>query len=320
MKAGMCLAALGAALSICAHAQSYPTKPVRIIIPFPPGEGPDLILRRAGEVLQQSTGQPWLVENRPGGNMIVAANACTGSTPDGHSLCMINGSMMSVNPHVMAKLPYDPDRDFKPVTAMYFLVGGLFTHPSVPAANVQEFVAHARSRPGAINYGTFGPNSTLDVFRMWLNEAWKTDIVGIPYKGGVQIVPALVTNEIQFTWIGVYNAMGQVKAQKARLLAVDSPRRSPLYPDVPTLTEVGLPPSPLASWHGLAFQAAAPDVAANRVNTEFGRVFAEPKFAAFLTERMLDNAITPRPEFAAFLKKDRERVGELVRRFNIPKQ
>jgi tripartite-type tricarboxylate transporter receptor subunit TctC len=315
------IAALAVAFSISlAQAQPYPAKPVRIIIPFPPGEGPDLILRRAGEVLQQSTGQPWIIENRPGGNMIVAANACTGAAPDGYSLCMINGSMISVNPHVMAKLPYDPDKDFKPVTAMYFLVGGLFTHPSIPAASIKDFVAYARTKPGAINYGTFGPNSTLDVFRQWLNDAWKTDIVGIPYKGGAAIVPALMTNEIQFTWIGVFNAMGQIKAQKVRLLAVDSPQRSPLYPDVPTLTEVGLPASPLASWHGLAFQAAAPDVAVNRVNAEFGRVFSEPKFAAFLTERMVQSAITPPAEFAAFLKKDRDSVGELVRRFNIPKQ
>src|SRR6185503_11768197 len=138
-----------------------------------------------------------------------------------------------------------------------------------------------------------GPNTTLDVFRMWLNDAWKTDIVGIPYKGGAQIITALAANELQFTWIGVSNGLGLIKAQKVRLLAVDSPKRSPLFPDVPTLIEMGLPASPLASWHGLAFQAGAPDLAVNRVNAEFAKVFSEPKFAAFLTERLLDNAVAP---------------------------
>jgi len=316
----MLAAVLGAAFVACAQAQTYPAKPVRIILPFPPGEGPDVVLRRAGETLQVSTGQPWIIDNRPGGNMLVAANACTGSAPDGYTLCMINGSMMSVNPNVMAKLPYDPEKDFKPVVQMYFLVGGLFAHPSVPSGSLKDFVAHARSKPGVVNYGTFGPNTTLDVFRMWLNDAWKTDIVGIPYKGGAQIITALAANELQFTWIGVSNGLGLIKAQKVRLLAVDSPKRSPLFPDVPTLIEMGLPASPLASWHGLAFQAGAPDLAVNRVNAEFAKVFSEPKFAAFLSERLLDNAVAPPAEFAAFLKKDRDSVAELVRRFNIPKQ
>jgi tripartite-type tricarboxylate transporter receptor subunit TctC len=318
MRASALIAAL--VLSLAASAQTYPTKPVRVILPFPPGEGPDLILRRAGDDLQQRLGQAWVVENRPGGNMIVAANACLGSAPDGHTICMVNGSMLSVNPHVMAKLPYDPDRDFKPITAMYFLVGGLFANSSMPASNVKDFIAHARTKPGAINYGSLGPNSTTDVFRMWLNEAWQTNIVGIPYKGGAQIIPALVAGEIDFTWIGVFNALGQIKAGKVKLYAVDSRKRSPLYPDVPTLTEVGLPESPLASWHGLAFQSAAPDTAARRINAEFARLFSEPKFAAFLSERLVENAVTSPEEFAAFLKRDRERVGELVRKFNIPKQ
>ena len=140
-----------------AMAQSYPAKPIRVILPFPPGEGPDLILRKASDDFLKSMGQPWVIENRPGGNMIIALDACAKAPPDGYTICLLNSSGMSVNPHVMQKLPYDPERDFKPITNLYFLVGGLFSNPSVPASNIAEFVSYARAKKAAVNYGTLGP-------------------------------------------------------------------------------------------------------------------------------------------------------------------
>lgn len=300
--------------------QSYPAKPIRVIIPFPPGEGPDLILRKASDEFNKSMGQPWLVENRPGGNMIIALEACARAPADGYNICLINSSGMSVNPHVMLKLPYDPDKDFKPITNMYFLVGGLFSNPSVPAANIRDFVSYARSKPGAVNYGTLGPFTTTDVFRLWLNENWKTDLVGIHYKGGAVIIPAVMSGEIQFTWIGVFNALGQVKANKVRLLAVDSPKRSSQFPDVPTLAEVGLPESPFASWHGLGAPAGTPDAVINRLNGEVSRLWSTSAFSEFLDARLVQSAVTPPEEFGAYMRKDRERIGGLVRKYNIPRQ
>ena len=304
----------------CAHAQSYPAKPVRVIIPFPPGEGPDIILRKASDDMAKRIGQPWLVENRPGGNMIIALEACARATPDGYTMCLLNSSGMSVNPHVMQKLPYDPERDFKPISNMYFLLGGLFASTDVAANSIAEFVPYARSQPGRVNFGTLGPNTQVDVFRMWINDQWKTEMTGIHYKGGAQIIPALVTNEIQFSWIGVFNALGQLKANKVKLLAVDSRKRSPLYPNVPTLQEVGLPESPFAAWHGLGMPAGSPDAAVRRINAELGSLFADKAFAEFLLERHVENAVSSPEEFTAFMRKDRERLGEVVRRYNIPKQ
>lgn len=316
------LAALivSASFVACVHAQPYPAKPIRVIIPFPPGEGPDIILRKAGDDIAKRIGQPWIVENRPGGNMVIALEACARSAPDGYTMCLLNSSGMSVNPHVMLKLPYDPERDFKPISNMYFLLGGLFASIAVPPNNIADFVSYARSRPGKINFGTLGPNSQVDIFRMWINDQWKTEMAGIHYKGGAQIIPALVTDEIQFSWIGVFNALGQIKASKVKLLAIDSRKRSPLYPNVPTLQEVGLPESPFAAWHGLGMPAGAPNAAVRRMNAELGSLFADKSFAEFLLERHVENAVTSPEEFAAFMRRDRERLGEVVRRYNIPKQ
>jgi tripartite-type tricarboxylate transporter receptor subunit TctC len=314
-------AAAAAALWVaCAQAQQYPSKPIRVIIPFPPGEGPDLILRKASDDMARRMGQPWIVENRPGGNMIIALEGCARSAPDGYNMCLLNSSGMSVNPHVMAKLPYDPDKDFRPISNMYFLLGGLFASTETPPTSIAEFVPYARSRPGKINFGTLGPNTQVDVFRMWINDQWKTEMTGIHYKGGAQIIPALVTNEIQFSWIGVFNALGQIKANKVKLLAVDSRKRSPLYPNVPTLQEVGLPESPFAAWHGLGMPAGAPEAAVRRINTELGALWSDREFAQFLLERHVENAVSSPEEFGAFMRKDRERIGEVIKRYNIPKQ
>jgi tripartite-type tricarboxylate transporter receptor subunit TctC len=321
LATGVFAAACASPLALpSAFAQTYPVKPIRVIIPFPPGEGPDIILRKASDDMVRRMGQSWVVENRPGGNMVIALDACARAAPDGYTMCLLNSSGMSVNPHVMQKLPYDPERDFKPISNMYFLVGGLFASSETPAASIGEFVPFARSNPGRINFGTLGPNSQVDVFRMWINDQWKTEMTGIHYKGGAQIIPAIVSNEIQFSWIGVFNALGQIKANKVKLLAVDSRKRSPFYPGVPTFQEVGLPESPFAAWHGLGMPAGSPDAAVRRVNTELGGLFAEKGFSEFLQERYVDPAVTPPEDFVAFMRRDRERLGEIVRRYNIPKQ
>jgi tripartite-type tricarboxylate transporter receptor subunit TctC len=313
-------AAVLAMASAATCAQSYPSKPLRLLVPFPPGEGTDITLRNMAQQLAPRLGQPVVVENRAGGNFIIGAQACTSSAPDGYTVCMVNGTMMSVNPYVIASLPYDPDRDFRPLTNMYFVINGIFVHSGVAASSLKELAQLASAKTGAIDFGTLGPNSSSDIQRQWLNEQWKTSMVGIPYKGGNLIVAAVAAQQIHATWIGLFNGMTQTRAGKVKPLAVFSPRRSPLLPDVPTLEELGYADVPLPGWHGLALPASTPEALQRRLNTDIVATFREPKFAEYIASQGLDVAVGPPEEFAAFMKRDRESTGAVVRRFNIPKQ
>lgn len=300
--------------------QSWPAKPIRLIMPFPPGGGPDLVMRRAGTSLAPRLGQPLVIENRPGGNFVIGAEACARSTPDGYSICYILGSQMSVNPHVLLKLPYDPDKDFVPITSLYGLINGLFVSATTPVATLKEFEAYVRARPGKINMSTHGPNTSTDMYRRWLNELWSTDMVGVGYKDGTAMISALIAGDIQFTWIGVFNALGQLQGKRVKLLAVSSVRRYPAYADVPTFVEAGLPPVPLSTWQGLGAPAGTPEPVIKRLNAEFVRLFNEREFGDYLMSQGLETLVGTPEEFAAMMKKDRADSGELIRKLNIPRE
>jgi tripartite-type tricarboxylate transporter receptor subunit TctC len=258
-----------------------------------------------------------IIENRPGATGIIAADACSKAAGDGHTICHVNPSAMSFNPHLHAKLPYDPEKDFRPITNMFFLIGGVFVRQDMPAATMKAFQAHALANPGKIDFGTLGPNVSVDVFRLWLNDQWKTQIVGIPYKGSANMTTALASGEVQATWIGIYSLLGLIKAGKVRMLAVDTPRRSSMFPDVPTLAEVGLPDCPLVTWHGLIAPAAISPAVVQRFNAEIVKLFAEPAYEELFVQRQLLAATGSPEEFGAYLRRDRERAGEVVRRFNL---
>jgi tripartite-type tricarboxylate transporter receptor subunit TctC len=316
VAAALMISACGAAMA----QQAYPSKPIRLIIAFPAGGGPDVVMRRTGNDLLPRLGQPLVVENRAGGNFVIGAEACARSPGDGYTLCHINSTQMSVNPHVMAKLPYDVEKDFRPVTNLYNLVSGFFINASVPASTVKEFEAYVKARPGAINMSTHGPNTPTDVYRRWLNERWSTDMTGIGYKDGTAMIAGLLAGDIHATWIGFFNALPQMKAKKVKMLAISSSQRYPLFPDVPTYAEAGLADAPMTSWQGLAAPAGTPEPVIRRINTEVVRLWKEPAFGEFLVSQGLENWVGTPEEFAAFMKKDRDFSGEVIRRFNIPKQ
>jgi tripartite-type tricarboxylate transporter receptor subunit TctC len=158
------------------------TKPLRVISTTAAGDGTDLVLRRVGADLSPRLGQPILVENRPGATGIIAAEACAKASPDGHTICHVNPSALSFNPHLQPKLPYDPERDFRPVTNMFFLIGAVFVKDSVPAASMKEFQAHALANPGKIDFGTLGPNVSVDVFRQWLTTSGRRRSSAFPTR------------------------------------------------------------------------------------------------------------------------------------------
>ncbi len=299
-----------------AMAQPYPAKPVRVIVAIAPGSPTDVVMRAAALQLARPLGQPLTIENRPGGDMVIGTEACARSAPDGYTYCVISNSAVSINPHIFTKLPYDPDKDLKPVTALYYLTQGMIT--SLPVNSVGELKALALARPGALNLGTLGTGGA-DMHRLWLNEAWKTDIVGVPYKGANLVMLAMLGGEIQMSLTNVAGLSPHLKSGKMKLLAVGASKRLRQFPEVPTYNEQGLEGFP-RTWWGLFGPAATPDAAVRRINAEFARLFSETQFAAYLEGEFLESALSSPEKFSVMLKEDRERAGQMVRKYNIPRQ
>jgi tripartite-type tricarboxylate transporter receptor subunit TctC len=317
------IAAAVAALTLagCAFAQSYPSRAIRVIIPQTPGSGVDLIVRKAGEELLPRLGQPLVVENNPAGNSVPAAESCARAAPDGHTLCVLNNDALAINPYLFAKLPYDAARDFKPISNMYYILGGLLVKAALPVNNVKEFIAYAQSKPGSVNFATLGPNTSTDLSRRWLGELWKADMAGIPYKGGPQVFTAIASGESDATWMGVYGALSLLKAGKVKLFAVNGSKRLPAWPDVPTLKELGADDMPSAqSWWGLLTGANVPDPIVRRLNGEIVKLFAEPKFTAFLDSLVTEPSTNTPEQFAALIRERREFFGKLLKDYNVPRQ
>jgi len=298
----------------------YPSKPIRIIVTVAAGAPTDVLLRTVAQELLPRLGQPLVIDNRPGGNVMIGAEVCAKAPADGYSFCAFSSDTMSVNPHVFSKIPYDPDKDFKPVALMYYLIQGLIATASLPANSVKELQALASARTMPLNFGTLGTGTNPDVFRQWLNERWKSDIAGIPYKGANLVMNALVAGEIHLSRISLGTVGAQARAGKVKVLAVGSSKRSRVFPDVPTYAEVGLDGFTEQVWWGLLAPAGVPEAAVKRMNSEFARLFREPKFLEYLDSQFLEPAVDTPEEFAAFLKQDREHAGLMVKKYKVPRQ
>lgn len=303
-----------------ANAQPYPDRPIRTIVSIAAGSVTDVIMRAAANELQSRLGQPLVIENRGGAAGILGGQACAEAAPDGYTICVIYHSTISYNPLLFTKLPYHPDNDFAPITRLFFLTEGVFVSSALNVNSIAELKARAQERPAGLNFATLGEGSFPDLFLKWLNNQWGTSIVGIPYRGGGPAAQALAANDVQITRFGVGNFLALIEAGKVKALAVSAPRRSPLLPDVPTFAEVGFGGYPGQGWWGLVAPKGTPDDVLGRLNSEFVRLFRDPKFVAFLEKQAVVAAHTTRSEFAAFLKEDRRAAETLIRIANTRPQ
>jgi tripartite-type tricarboxylate transporter receptor subunit TctC len=303
-----------------ASAQTYPSRPIRMIVPIAPGSVTDVAARLTAQELSDRMGQPVIVENRPGANMVIGGAECAKAAPDGYTLCVVSPDTMSFNPFTVPNLPYDPDKDFRPVTNMYYVVEGLVAKQALAANSVDELRALAASRPGALNFGTLGARTTTDMYRLWLGELWKTSFVGVPYKGGSEIIAALLAGTIDVSKIGVGNMAGQLDEKKLKVLALRSSGRNARLPDVPTLAQAGLagfPGGPI--FWGLTVPAATPDDIVKRVYSEIVGIIRGPKFGAFAQAQFIEPDGSSPEQFAAFLKEDRLNAGKLLKSYGAEK-
>ena len=301
-----------------AHAQTYPERPIRMIVSIAPGSVTDVIMRAAANELSPRLGQQLVIENKGGASGIPAAQACATAPPDGYTLCVIYHNTLSFNPLLFNKLPYEPD-DLVPIARLFFLIEALAVTPSLDVGSVAELKRLAQAKPTAFNYGTLGPGSAPELLLKWLNNQWGTGIVGVPYRGGGPIAQALAAGDIQIGNMGLGNFVALAQAGKLKLVAVMADQRSALVPDVPTFAEAGLDGYRWRGWWGLAAPKGTPKRIVERVSAEFTKLFKEPGFVAFLDKQAVVSAPTSPEEFSAFVQQDRKTAETLIHLANTPR-
>src|SRR2546427_8367280 len=299
---------LGSLLALCcfaADAEPWPAKPVRIVVAYPPGGGIDILARQLADKLAAPWGQPVVVENKPGANTIVAADAVAKSSPDGHTILMTSDATFSINPHLYARLPYDAQRDFVPVMLLVLLQQLLVANPSLPANNLAELIALAKARPGSINYASYGSGSQPHLSGEMLKYKAGIDLVHVPYKGISLAVPAVMAGEVQLTFSGIATSMALLKSGRIKPIAIGGPRRSPLLPEVPTFSELGFPEVETHAWFGLFLPAGSPREAVARLYEDTRNILDEPQFRQKqLIEKGYEVVGSSPDEFTAYLKRD----------------
>ena len=298
----------------CFAAHAWPTKPVRLVVAYPPGGGIDVMARQIAEKLTPAWGQPVVVENKPGANTIVATDAVAKSPADGHTILLTTDATFSINPHLYAKLPFDTQRDFIPVTMLVLLQQLLVAHPALPANTLEELIKLAKAKPGSINYASYGSGSQPHLSGEMLKNKAGIDLVHVPYKGISLAVPAVMAGEVQLTFAGIATSMPQLKAGRIKAIAIGGVQRSPLLPQVPTFRELGYPEVETHAWFGLFLPAGSPKEAVSKIYLDVRRVLEEPDFRQKqLIDKGYEVVGSSPDEFAAYIRKDSESRARAVK-------
>ena len=309
----LCMSAIAAGAS----AQSYPAKTVRIVVPFPAGGNADLFARMLAEKMSASWGQPVVVDNRAGAAGIIGTQLVAKSAPDGYTVLMGTTGTHTTNPAVYAKLPYDPVKDFAPVSNFADSPFLLVTHPSVPAHNLKQLIALAKSRPGQLHYASFGAGSSAHLAGEMLRTRTGIDVVHVAYKGGPPALADVVGGHVSFMFNALPAVMPQVKAQRLRAIALASDKRFASAPGVPTFAEAGVADFEAGSWYGILAPAGTPREIVTRMHGEIVRVLA----LADVKQRLAAEGAVPignTPEqFGAQIRRDMARWVKVARDANV---
>lgn len=312
----MMIALMATASTSLACAQSFPSKPIRIIIPYGPGGTTDAIARAVGPQITESTGQAVVIEHRPGAGTVVGMRACASAAPDGYTVCITVPDSLSFNPHLFTDVLYDPDTDFTPITNLAFTSNLLVASARVPFNNFKEMAAYAKNKPGSINWGTWGAATLPDIYLRWVRYMAGVDITAVPYKGLAPVVTAMYSGEVDVTYIGFGTAMPSMKAGKLKPIATVGTRRSVHMPELPTLAEEGGDPN-LTSYFGVFGPAKLPQPVLDRLNREFANAIRSPRLEDFRRSYTLEAVGSSAADFAALVKADRANAGKLFKTIGI---
>ena len=314
LRLSCCLVAL--ALAGVAAAQDYPRRPVRFVVPLPPGGSPDLTARTIAGGLAATWPYQVVVDNRPGANHNLAADIVAKRAPDGYTWLLTTDNILTVNPHI-DKVPFDPFKDFTPVTQHARILFLLVVHPSVPARSVQELVNLAKAKPGALNYASSGNGSPQHLGAAMLQHYAGIQMLHVPYKGAAPAINDLLPGRVQI-FIGAANQLlPQIRENRVRLLAAASSKRSPLVPDVPTIAESGYPGYALDIWLGVTMPAGVPAPVVKRVSAEIARVLNVPEVKTKLAPQGVDIETTSPDALATLIRADYERWGKIIKAAGI---
>ncbi len=319
----MCFTAIAVASTLgiwltgaAAMAQSYPVRPIRLIVPFPPGGGTDITARAVALKLGESWGQTVVVDNRPGANGTIGVDIAAKSIPDGHTLAMISSSH-AVNTGMHMKQPYDLLTDLAPITQATSQPYALVINPSVPARSVKELIAVAKAKPGALNYGSSGTGGISHLAGALLGSLSGTDLVHVPYKGGAQALVDVMSGQIQILFGTLLLTGPHIKAGRLRVLAVTTPQRWPGTPELPTMQEAGVPGFVITQWYGMLAPAKTPQPTVAKLNKEIARILHQPDVKEKLAADGADAVGNTPEQFGAHIRSEIAKYGKLVKQIGL---
>ena len=312
LVAGAVLTALAASLSVPVAAQTYPIKPVRLIVPFAPGGFTDVVARILGQRLSVSMGQQFIIENKAGAGSTIGTDFVAKAAPDGYTLVMISTTHV-ISPWIYKSMPYDPIKGFVPVTKLVDSPYVLLVNPKVPARNVQEFIALAKASPDTLRYASSGNGSSQHLMGGLFASLTGTKLQHVPYRGSSGAATDLVAGVVESSFAGVPNALAQVPAGRLRALAVTTAKRIPQLPDVPTLQEAGVPGYEASVWLALLAPAGTPRDIVNRLNAEVAKLMESGETRKALYEAGVEVSLSTPDALGEYMVKEMERWGKVVK-------
>ena len=308
------LAALLFAGGACAaFAQNWPARPIRFVVPLPPGGGADLVARTIGEKLNRSLGQQVIIDNRPGGGTVIGADLVAHAAPDGYTMLLGTATTHAINTSLVKKLPYDPVRDFSPVSLVAVLPLIMVANSALPADTLPELIALARKRPGEILFGSTGNGSTIHLAGEMLNTVAKVQMVHVPYRGAALALTEMLAGQIQFMFTTIPPALPHLKTGRLKAITVANAKRSTLLPDVPTTAEGGAPGVEASSWNGVLFpRGTSPEIIAH-IGRELAAIMSQADVRERLSTAGVETLISTPAEFTAFMAAETARYAKVVK-------
>jgi tripartite-type tricarboxylate transporter receptor subunit TctC len=300
-----------------AQSQAWPSKPIRFIVPFPPGAATDLLTRTVAPKLGEGLGQQVVVDNRSGAGGMIGVELAAKSPPDGYTLVLATVGPIAINPSLYAKMPYDPVKELAPLTLAGNIFNVLIVHPALAARSVKALIALARARPGELNFGSSGAGAADHLSAELFQVMTKTKMVHIPYKGGPLAMVDLISGNLQLMFATVPTAIGLIKGGKVRAMAITNSKRFPLMPELPTVAEAGIPGFAVDNWCGVFATGGTPAGIVARLNAELVKVLAVPDVKKRLLENGID-AVSDTPEqFAAYIRAETTKWASVIKDANV---
>ena len=317
MRALLRIAAVLFAFAVPAHAQEFPTKPIKLIVPFPPGGPNDIIARVVGAKMSELLGQPVVIDNRGGAGGVLGTDAVAKAEPDGYTIAITSAGALAICKSLQEKLPYDTLKDLKPVTLVAKVPELLVVANNVPAKTMPELLALAKAKPGKLNFASTGPGSMPHLAGELFRTSAGIDIVHVPYKGAAPAVNDIVGEQVQMVFLDIPVLLPQVQAGKVRPIAIGSRERVPSLPNVPTTSEVGLPQIEAENWYGMVAPAATPPAVIAKLHQVHGEALKSPEVKDKLSAQGAILVGNTPDEFAAYIQSEIDKWGKVAKAANI---